>query len=119
MFGSGRLQWSALPAQAFTDFIRQEAATKHGGGRKLPSVAVRSMLRFLVFSGELSPGWEAAVPTPRQWTHATLPHRLTVEEVERVLATCTDGRPKTLRNQAILLLLARLGLRAHEVAALC
>jgi integrase len=119
LFGTGRVQWSTLSAQALTDFVRQEAATKHGGGRKLPSIAVRSLLRFLVFSGELSPGLEAVVPTPRQWTHATLPPRLTITEVERVLATCTDGSPKALRNQAILLLLARLGCRAHEVAALC
>lgn len=119
LFGTGRVQWFTVSAQALTDFIRQEAATKHGGGRKLPSSAIRSLLRFLVFQGELAPGLEAAVPTPREWTHAPLPARLTVEEVERVLATWTGESPKALRNQAILLLLARLGVRAHEVAALC
>ena len=119
LFGAGRVQWHTVSAQALTDFVRQEVATKHGGGRKVPSVAVRSLLRFLVFRGELAPGLEAAVPIPRQWTHATLPGRLTVAEVERVLATCTDGSPAALRNHAILLLLARLGVRAHEVAALC
>ncbi len=119
LFGTGRVHWPTVSAQALTEFVRQEAATKHGGGRKLPSIAVRSLLRFLVFRGELAPGLEAAVPTPRQWTHAPLPARLTVEEVERVLATWTGESPKSLRNQAILLLLARLGVRAHEVAALC
>ena len=84
----------------------------------MPGVAVRALLRFLVFCGELRPGLEAAVPTPRQWTHATLPQRLTAEEVERVLATHTGGPPKDRRNHAILMLLARLGLRAHEVASL-
>jgi integrase/recombinase XerD len=119
LFGAGHVQWRTVSAQALTDFVRQEAATKHGGGRPLPSVAVRSLLRFLVFRGELAPGLEAAVPIPRQWIHAPLPCRLTDEEVERVLATCIDGRPPALRNHAILLLLARLGVRAHEVAALC
>ena len=71
LFGAGRVQWSTVSAQALTDFVRHEAATKHGGGRKLPSVAVRSLLRFLVFSGELAPGLEAAVPIPRQWS---MPH---------------------------------------------
>src|SRR5262245_2984367 len=61
LFGAGRVQWHAVAAQALTDFVRHEAATKHGGGRQLPSVAVRSLLRFLVFSGELAPGLEAAV----------------------------------------------------------
>jgi site-specific recombinase XerD len=119
LFGAGRVQWHTVPAQALTDFVRHEAATKHGGGRKVPSVAVRSLLRFLVFSGELAPGLEAAVPLPRQWLHVPLPYRLTNAEVERVLATCIDGGPAALRNHAILLLLARLGVRAHEVAALC
>src|SRR5215813_1225075 len=119
LFGAGRVRWRTVSAQALTDFVRQEVATKHGGGRKLPSSAIRSLLRFLVFSGEVAPGLEAAVPTSRQWTHATLPARLTVEEVERTLATCTGSSPTALRNQAILLLLARLGVRAHEVAALC
>ena len=119
LFGAGPVQWHTVSAQALTDFVRHEAATKHGGGRQLPSVAVRSLLRFLVFSGELASGLEAAVPIPRQWIHAPLPCRLTGEEVERVLATCTGVSPTALRNHAILLLLARLGIRAHEVAALC
>jgi integrase/recombinase XerD len=64
-FGSDHLDWQSLRAQDITAFVRQEAATKHGGGRKLPSVAVRSLLRFLVCSEGLSPGVEAVVPTPR------------------------------------------------------
>ena len=79
---------------------------------------VRGFLRFLVVCGELRPGLEAAVPTLRQWTHATLPQRLPAAQVEQVLATCTGSTPPHLRNQAILLLLARLGLRAHEVVTL-
>jgi len=118
-FNSDHLDWQSLRAQAIMDFVRQEAATKHGGGRKLPSVAVRSLLRFLVCSAGLSPGLEAAVPTPRQWMHATLPQGLTTEEVGQALATCAGDRAKDLRNHAILMLLARLGLRAHEVTALC
>jgi len=118
-FDTRPLVWSTLQAQDLTTFLRQEVATTHGAGRKMPSVALRSLLRFLVFCGELPPGLEAAVPTPRQWTHATLPQRLTAEEVERVLTVCQGESPKALRNHAILMLLARLGLRAHEVASLC
>ena len=116
---TGPQGWSPLQAQTITTFIHQEAITTHGAGRKMPSVAVRSFLRFLVGRGELPPGLEAAVPTPRQWTHATLPQRLTAEEVDRVLIASTGETPKALRNHALLLLLARLGLRAHEVASLC
>ena len=74
-------------------FVRQEAATKHDAGRKMPGVAVRACLRFLVCGGARRPGLEATVPTPRQWTPATLPPRLTAEAVERVLATHPGERP--------------------------
>ena len=50
-FPTGHVDWPSLHAQQITDFVRHEAAGKHGGGRKLPSTAVRSLLRFLVFRG--------------------------------------------------------------------
>jgi site-specific recombinase XerD len=118
-FGSGQLAWKSLRGQDSTDFVRQEAATKHGGGRKRPRVAVRSIRRFLVVSEDMAPGLAAVVLTPRQWMHDTLPQRFTAEEIGQARATCAGDSAKDLRNQAILMLLARLGLRAHEVASLC
>jgi site-specific recombinase XerD len=117
-FGTAPLDWEALQAQAISDFVQQEAATRLGGGRKLVAAGVRAVLRFLVFCGERPAGLEAAVPTQRQWTHASLPHRLTMEEVERILATSEGTTPQHLRDRAIILLLARLGLRAHEIVTL-
>jgi site-specific recombinase XerD len=118
-FGTGRLAWSSLQAQQIADFVTQEAANKRGGSRKLPSTAVRSVLRFLVFSGELAPGVEAAALTPRQWRHDSIPPRLTTQEVEQTLALYSGGTPTDLRNRAILTLLSRLGLRASEIISLC
>jgi site-specific recombinase XerD len=118
-FGSERPDWHALTASMITAFISQEASTRQRGGRKYPSVAVRSFLRFLVFRGELRPGLEAAAPAPPQWRHASLPSRLMPEEVERVLAVYQDDAASSLRNHAMLLLLARLGLRGQDVISLC
>lgn len=116
--GTHEPDWSSLSAQAISDFVRHEAACRHGYGRKAPSVAIRSFLRFLVFQGEIRAGLEAAAPAPPQWTHMALPVRLTPEEVERVVSVYRDGADRNLRNYAMLLLLARLGLRAGEVIAL-
>ena len=118
-FHTGHVDWPSLHAQQITNFVRQEAASKHGGGRKLPSTAVRSLLRFLIGKGALPPGVEAAALAPRQWVHDTLPTHLTADEVERVLALYARASPTDRRNRAILMLLARLGLRAHEVVRLC
>ena len=117
-FGSAPLHWEAIEAQAISAFVQQEASTRTGGGRKLVSAGVRAVLRFLVFCGDRPPGLEAAAPTPRQWTHAPLPNRLTMEDVERVLAAYDDPTPQHRRDRAILVLLARLGLRAQEIVTL-
>ena len=118
-FGAKQPDWQTLTAPMITAFVTQEAAKCQGYGRKAPSVAVRSFLRFLVFRGEIRPGLEAAAPTPPQWKHASLPARLMSEEVERVLAVYPGDTATSRRNRAMLLLLARLGLRAQEVVALC
>ena len=52
-------------------------------------------------------------------TLASLPRHLNKEQVSQVLAVCQETKPNELRNAAVLLLLARLGLRAGEVASLC
>jgi site-specific recombinase XerD len=117
-FGSAAPDWQLLTAAMITPFVRHQATLFQGSGRKLPAVAIRSFLRFLVFRGEIRPGFEAAVPPPPHWQHASLPAPLTPEEVERVLAASQDGTASSLRNHAILLLLARLGLRAQDVITL-
>ena len=117
-WGKQEPDWSQLNAPMITEFVRREAAHRRGSGRKKPSVSLRSFLRFLVFLGEIQPGLEAAAPMPSQWTHAALPVRLMPEEVERALAVYRDGESADRRNYAMLLLLARLGLRAGEVIAL-
>ena len=118
-FGSQTPDWQSLTAPMITTFVHHEAVRRQGASRKMPAVAVRSFLRFLVFRGAISPGLEAAAPTPPQWTHASLPARLSPLEVEQVLAIYQDGAADNRRNHAMLLLLTRLGLRAHEVVSLC
>jgi len=104
-------EW-ALRAEWLSAFVRQEAARLHGHSRKKPGTGLHAWLRYLVFCGnEL----EAAIPSMPQWKYASLPVRLTAEETERVLGVSLDGSTDELRNRAMLLVLARMGLRAWEV----
>ena len=118
-FGTESPDWSSLTAANITTFVRQGASIRRGAGRKQPAVAIRSFLRFLAFRGEIRPGLEAAAPSPPQWKYASLPSRLTTEEVERMLIVYQDESAISVRNRAILFLLARLGLRAQDVVSLC
>ena len=117
-FGSETPNWQSVTASMITAFVAQEVAMRQRSSRKLPAVAVRSFLRFLVFRGDIRPGFEAAALSPPQWQYASLPLRLTPENVERVLAVYQESTASSLRNRAMLLLLARLGLRAQDVISL-
>jgi integrase/recombinase XerD len=80
--------------------------------------ALRSLLGFLHVEGIIGQPLAAAVPSPAGWTQTGLPKALDGDQVAALLASC-DPRTRTgRRDLAILTLLARLGLRAGEVAAL-
>jgi site-specific recombinase XerD len=80
--------------------------------------AVRTFLRFLIAVGHCSPGLAYAIPTIAAWQFTSLPRALSAEAIERLLVSCDLTTGLGLRDRAVLLLLARLGLRAGEVAAL-
>ena len=117
-FGDGPVDWGSLQADHVAAFVIREAETKRGFGRKAAPVAIRAVLRFLVYSGDIRAGLEAAVPAMRNWKHAALPRHVSTDDVERVLNLFRDASPRSCRNRAILLLLARLGLRANEIVQL-
>ena len=79
------------------------------------TTAIRMYLRFLVSSRKCAPNIVNAVPTHASWNLSTLPRYISMEKVERVIASCDLRRSTGLRDRAILLLLARLGLRAGDV----
>jgi site-specific recombinase XerD len=80
--------------------------------------AFRMFLRFLTATGRTQPGLEAAIPTIAQWRLATLPRYLRPEDLEHVIAACDGSTARGMRDKAIVLFLARLGLRAGDVANL-
>jgi site-specific recombinase XerD len=80
--------------------------------------ALRSFFRFLFLRGETDRDLAGAVPPIPEWRLAEVPKYLTPEEVEQVVRVCRRDTGVGQRDHAILLLLARLGLRASEVIAL-
>jgi site-specific recombinase XerD len=112
------LDWSTLTADTVTDFVRTEAGRLKPCACRGPVTATRAMLRFLLTSGSVPPGLLGAVPTVRQWKLSTLPRYLTDEQLACVLQLGKTPHPLSLRDHAVLLLMARLGLRAGEVARL-
>jgi site-specific recombinase XerD len=80
--------------------------------------ATRAFLRYLNFQGKCRADLDQAVPALAHWRLATLPRCLTAEEVDRIINACDGSSIDRLRDRAIILMLARLGLRAGDLAQL-
>lgn len=107
----------AYTAESLRGFVL-ERARRHGLARaKTVVVAVRALLRFLGATGQCPAGMQHAIPGFASWQLATVPRFLVAEDVERLIASCPADAAGP-RDKAVLLLLARLGLRASEVAGL-
>jgi site-specific recombinase XerD len=85
---------------------------------RLLTVALRSFLQFLYVRGETSIDLSRSVPMVRKWRQASVPQYLAPCDVARVLSATSRLTMRGRRDYAILLLLARLGLRAGEVVLL-
>ena len=117
-FGKGPLLFGELRTSDISAFVLRHAPTMSPRRAQLMTTACRSFFRFLFRNGELETDLAACVPTVADWRLSTVPKYLMPEEVERVVAACDHRTSTGRRDYAILLLLARLGLRAGEVVAL-
>jgi len=80
--------------------------------------AIRMFLRFLIAQGTCPASLYASVPSFAHWRLSTLPRYLQPDQVEKIIASADLKTPTGNRNRAILLLLARLGLRAGDIVRL-
>jgi site-specific recombinase XerD len=99
-------------------FVLEKSRSSGWGAAKACTTALRMFLRFLIVNGYCAVGLEAAIPTLAHWRLATLPRSLQPEDVERLIASCDRSSSVGRRDRAILLLLARLGLRAGDIVHL-
>lgn len=93
---------------------------KHSGGRSRWTVtrcttALRMFLRFLIAEGRCRAGLLGAIPVMAHWRLASLPRYLPPGDIERIIKSCDTSSAIGKRDRAILLLLARLGLRAGDI----
>jgi site-specific recombinase XerD len=117
-FGSGKVWLKKLRASDVTGFVLHDSSNRGRRSAQLMATVLRSFLGFLLRQGRISTNLAAVVPTVAGWRLSELPRFLEAKQVERVLRSCDQRTKVGKRDHAILLLLARLGLRAGEVAHL-
>lgn len=108
-----------LDAAAVTGFVlEQSAASASIHSAKAQVTALRALLRFLHVHGLIPAPLVAAVPGVAGWRLSELPRLLPAAQVTALLAAHDLSTPVGLRDHAVLVTLARLGLRGAEVGAL-
>ena len=116
-FGGRDITLGNLSAQDANQFILREAQRLGRSRAKLVATTLRSFLRHLHQRGAIPADLAGAVPPVTSWSLAGLPKSLRPEDIESILSGCDRNSVAGRRDYAILLLLARLGLRGGEVAA--
>lgn len=107
-----------LDSAQVTSFMVDYCRDRNAGSAKATVTAVRSLLRFLHVTGQIRVSLAGAVPAVAGWRLASLPRGLDSTVVTRLLEGCDRATIVGRRDYAILMLLARLGLRGAEVADL-
>jgi integrase/recombinase XerD len=96
------------------------AESQHRSAASMKNVvsALRSYLRYLMIQGQCLPSLDQAVPSVAHHKHSSLPKSLPAAKVETLISSCDTTTARGIRDRAILLLLARLGLRAGDIMTL-
>lgn len=111
---------SKFTAKKIRKFVQQRTRyyRKGGGGTKGVFTAVRMFLRYLAINAKTPQGLVYALPRLASWRMKELPYYLQPSDVNRLIESCDTTKKIGLRDRAVLLLLARLGLRRGEVSKL-
>jgi site-specific recombinase XerD len=118
-FGVGAVDLRVLRASDGIAFIQRQARRMQPPALKCVVNALRSFLRYAQYRGEVATALAVAVPAVAAWaTTPALPKAISPEHARCAIDSCNLSTGAGLRDRAVLLLLARLGLRAHEIIAL-
>jgi len=116
--GSGTILFSEILSIDITRFILTRARTISLHRVQLMASALRVFFRFLRYRGDITSDLAASVPAVADRKRSQIPKHLVPDDVERLLTNCDQTTAVGKRDYGVLLLLARLGLRAGEVVAL-
>ena len=117
-FSHRAVRLSRLCAGDVVQCVQRQAPRLHLKRAKLLTTALRSFLHYARYRGDIPYDLAAAVPTVANWSMTSIPRAISADAVRRLLTSINRRTAVGRRDYAILLVLARLGLRAGEVAGL-
>jgi site-specific recombinase XerD len=118
LFGANPVRLSRLCAGDIVSFVQQQAPRLHPKRAKLLTSALRSFLQYARYRGQTKLELAAAVPVVPNWSRSSIPRAIAADQIRQLLDSIDQHTAVGRRDYAILLLLARLGLRSGEVTTL-
>jgi integrase/recombinase XerD len=116
-FGATLGNLDGITLHDVVDFLRKIIGGDKPYRDKTPPSHLRNLFRFLFWSGKTKRDLANAIPRVAQPPQSHLPRHLKPEAVEQLIDAVWSGDPVGRRNYAMMLLIARLGLRAPEAVA--
>ena len=117
-FGEEVWDLSQITSNDIVRFLQQLATHTPPFRDKTPSTHLRNFFRYLFKAGKTATNLALGIPSVAQRYGARLPRHLIPAQVETLISAVRSDTPRGRRNYAMVLLLARLGLRALEVTAM-
>lgn len=117
-FDGEQLDLAGMTAADVLGFVLASCPGRATGSAKLIVTVTRSVLNWLHLTGAIEVSLAESVPAVAGWKLADLPQALTPIQLRSIVASCDRRTSSGRRDYAILMLLARLGLRSGEVAHL-
>jgi len=116
--GVGEIGVEGLESAAIHEYLLHVSARLTVASVKREGADLRALLRFLYLAGDTTTDLGTAMPPVANWRLTNLPPDMPATQVSALLESCDRTTASGRRDHAILLLLARLGLRSGEVAAM-
>ena len=117
-FGAGPIDLAAFGAVDIHEFVLRRTRSYRSKHLQLILTALRSFLRFLYLRGHIAVPLADHIPAVAGGRLSEIPKWLNAKAIERTLACCDRRSAIGQRDYAILMLLARLGLRAGEIVSM-
>jgi integrase/recombinase XerD len=117
-FSDGEVSLTQLHAGDVTNFVQKRISRLNMRRAKIITTALRSFLSYARYRGDITSDLAAGVPIVANWSLSSIPRAIGRNEVTRLLASIDRDTPVGCRDYAMILALARLGLRSSEVVSL-
>jgi site-specific recombinase XerD len=117
-FSDGEVSLAQLRAVDVTNFVQKRTSRLNMRRVKIVTTALRSFLAYARYRGDITSDLAAAVPIVANWSLSSIPRAIGRDEVTRLLVSIDRETPIGRRDYAMILALARLGLRSSELVSL-